>query len=255
MFRKHVKAPKREKKDRIVWRSHEVTRIEAFSDAVFAFAVTLLIVSLEVPKSFDYLWYSMISFFPFSLCFMLIFYVWREQYIFFRRYGLHDSRTISINGVLIFMVLFFVYPLKFLSNALMQGLIAPLFHIHTDPNHMLMMKQDQSSLLMFVYSSGYLGIFSLFSMMYYNALQKKKELNLTDSEIFETKTSLYCHIAMASFGVASIIIASFGSGLPSALSGFIYSFVGVPIVIINKRREKLHRIKYEQFGTVSEESK
>lgn len=33
------------------WRSHEITRVEGFSAAVFGFAVTLLIVSLEVPKT------------------------------------------------------------------------------------------------------------------------------------------------------------------------------------------------------------
>jgi hypothetical protein len=32
------------------WRGTEITRIEGLSDAVFAFAVTLPIVSLEVPK-------------------------------------------------------------------------------------------------------------------------------------------------------------------------------------------------------------
>ncbi len=33
------------------WCSHEISRIEGLSDAVFAFAVTLLVVSLEVPRT------------------------------------------------------------------------------------------------------------------------------------------------------------------------------------------------------------
>ncbi len=33
------------------WRSREISRLEGLSDAVFGFAVTLLIVSLEVPKT------------------------------------------------------------------------------------------------------------------------------------------------------------------------------------------------------------
>jgi hypothetical protein len=35
------------------WRGGEISRIEGFSDAVFAFAVTLLVVSLEVPETFS----------------------------------------------------------------------------------------------------------------------------------------------------------------------------------------------------------
>jgi hypothetical protein len=31
------------------WRSNEISRIEGLSDGVFAFAVTLLVISLEVP--------------------------------------------------------------------------------------------------------------------------------------------------------------------------------------------------------------
>ncbi len=44
------------------WRGREITRSEGLSDAVFAFAVTLLIVSLEVPKTFSDLLVAMRDF-------------------------------------------------------------------------------------------------------------------------------------------------------------------------------------------------
>ncbi len=95
-------------------RGHEILRIEAFSDAVFAFAVTLLIVSLEVPKSFEELMVTMRGFYAFGISFLILMMIWYKQNIFFRRYGLHDVVTIALNCTLIFLVLFYVYPLKFL---------------------------------------------------------------------------------------------------------------------------------------------
>jgi uncharacterized membrane protein len=120
MFRKHINTKKKEWKDRIVWRSHEVTRIEAFSDAVFAFAITLLIVSLEVPKSFDDLERNLTGFIPFGFSFLMLYNFWSAQYVFFRRFGLHDRYTYNLNAALIFMVLYFVYPLKFLFTLVIQ---------------------------------------------------------------------------------------------------------------------------------------
>ena len=74
------------------WRGQEISRIEGLSDAVFAFAITLLVVSLEVPKTFDELAETMHGFGAFLISFMLLFAVWFNQYKFFRRYGLqgHD---------------------------------------------------------------------------------------------------------------------------------------------------------------------
>src|SRR5437588_5648176 len=95
-------------------RGHDVSRIEGFSDAVFGFALTLLIVSLEVPKTSTELLATMRGFGAFVVTFMILTRLWYSQFTFFRRYALEDRVTITLNLVLLFTVLFFVYPLKFL---------------------------------------------------------------------------------------------------------------------------------------------
>src|SRR5260221_7917282 len=96
------------------WRGHEISRIEGFSDAVFGFAVTLLVVSLEVPKTFNELKEAMLGFPAFGICFTLLLLVWRTHVHFFRRYGLQTASASALNAALLFLVLFYVYPLKFL---------------------------------------------------------------------------------------------------------------------------------------------
>jgi uncharacterized membrane protein len=61
-------------------RGREVSRIEGFSDAVFGFALTLLVVSLEVPESFDGLKQILGGFVPFAITFALVCWVWYEHY-------------------------------------------------------------------------------------------------------------------------------------------------------------------------------
>ena len=123
MFRKAIANKLESDKNDFRLRGHEVRRIEAFSDAVFAFAVTLLIVSLEVPKSFEELMVTMRGFFAFGVSFVLLMMIWYEQNIFFRRYGLDDLTTIVLNCTLIFLVLFYVYPLKFLFTLVFSSQI------------------------------------------------------------------------------------------------------------------------------------
>src|SRR5437763_6865454 len=102
------------------WRSHDITRIEGFSDAVFGFAVTLLIVSLEVPRTSTELLETMRGFGAFVITFMMLTRLWYAQFTFFRRYALEDRVTVTLNLVLLFTVLFFVYPLKFLFTAILS---------------------------------------------------------------------------------------------------------------------------------------
>jgi hypothetical protein len=99
-------------------RGREVTRLQGFSDAVFGFALTLLVVSLEVPRSFDQLWHAMLGLPAFAASFAIVLWIWWEHHEFFRRYGLDDGPTVVLNALLLFVVLFYVYPLKFMFTLL-----------------------------------------------------------------------------------------------------------------------------------------
>jgi hypothetical protein len=93
-------------------RGEGMNRIEAVSDVVFGFALTLLVVSLEVPRTYADLLNAMRGFQAFAA----LMAVWARHYYFFRFYGLDDAATIVLNTLLLFVVLFYVYPLKFLCN-------------------------------------------------------------------------------------------------------------------------------------------
>src|SRR5436305_12561064 len=112
-FRPHVPfTPRAEPSFR--WRGREVSRLEGFSDAVFAFAVTLLVVALEVPRTFEGLMDDVREFPAFIASFCMLLTFWNGHYRFFRRYGLENGFTRYITFAILMMVLFSVYPLKFL---------------------------------------------------------------------------------------------------------------------------------------------
>src|SRR5271155_944063 len=114
MIREHLPGDHLQAEANFRWRGGDITRLEGFTDAVFAFAVTLLVVSLEVPRTFTELIAVMKGFVAFAICFAVLVHVWYCHYKFSRRYGLQTVYTIVLNSALIFVVLFYVYPLKFL---------------------------------------------------------------------------------------------------------------------------------------------
>ena len=234
MLRKHVAKKIENNNPTFRFRGHEILRIEAFSDAVFALAVTLLIVSLEVPKSFEELMITMRGFFAFGISFLLLMIIWYEQNVFFRRYGMHDVITIALNCTLIFLVLFYVYPLKFLFTLVFSR------SIYAEGQSPLVMNIEDTPKLMMIYGTGYILIYVLFFFMYVHALRKKDELELTDSEIFDTKSSLYAKLVLIIIGLLSVIVAMILPQNYAGLSGLIYILIGPSFTFFYayRRRQK-----------------
>jgi uncharacterized membrane protein len=90
--------------------------MQAFSDGVFAFAATLLVVSLEVPSSYDELLDALAGFPALALAFAAIVSLWAIHREFFARYPLGDGVSMVVNATLLFVVLIYVYPLKLLAE-------------------------------------------------------------------------------------------------------------------------------------------
>jgi uncharacterized membrane protein len=182
-------------------RRHEISRLEAFSDAAFAFALTLLVVSLEVPKSYDDLIRTMRGFPAFACCFALLVWIWHEHNMFFRRYGLQDAWTTFINAVLLFVVLFYVYPLKFMFDSMFAQLMPGWF-----PG-VQRMSLPQLANASAIYGLGFLVLLTMFALLYLHAYRRREPLGLTPLEVFDVKMYAGHHLVSASAGLLALLVA------------------------------------------------
>lgn len=100
-------------------RGAAATRLEAFVDAAFAFAVTLLVIGgTELPTSLAELRNAMKDIPAFAGSFAVIAQIWWSHYGYSQRYGLEDGRTTFYSLLLVFLVLVYVYPLKLMFTSL-----------------------------------------------------------------------------------------------------------------------------------------
>ncbi len=196
------------------WRGGEISRLEALTDAVFAIAMTLLIVSVQVPASFDELFALFRQLPAFAVCFALFMLLWYYHFQFHRRFGLENLYTIFLNLCFLFLILAYVYPTKFLFTMLADRFLY---------DERVAFDLDQPKKLMLFYSSGVVGIFLLFTLMYFHAYERRGELGLNDVEVHLTRTTIREHLIHTGVGVASLLFVLLGS---PGLAGLIYVLVG-----------------------------
>jgi len=226
------------------WRSHEISRIEGLSDGVFAFAVTLLVVSLEVPRTFAELMQTMRGFGAFAISFTLLFIVWFNQYKFFRRYGLQDNITIVLNGILLFVVLFYVYPLKFVFTLMLNMFAGGEGQLRL-PNgtiERMVENTDQVAVLMIIFGAGYIAVFGVFAVLYWHAYRRRSLLGLNELEVFDTREDIQESALNVGIGTVSIALALVGGGRFAGLAGMTYMLCPIVLTVHGMMMGKRRRI-------------
>jgi hypothetical protein len=210
-------------------RRHEANRLEAFSDAVFGFALTLLVVSLEVPRDFAALGNLVRGFLPFALMFAMICWIWYEHQKFFQRFGFQDAWVVAVNCFLLFVVLFYVYPLKFLTVGLVGG---PMGMDRRELPDMM----GHGNEVMLLYSGGVIAIFLALWLLHLHAWRRRGTLDLSAADTVSLRYALAGHAATMALGLASLTIAAVGrwrgSEIAGMYAGILYGLMG-PIHGIN----------------------
>ncbi len=94
-------------------RGMQMTRLETFIDAAFAFAITMLVIAAQqIPDDIATLLaaFRHVPTFLFSIFVIGIF--WRGHWLWSRRYGLEDGTSILISWAMLVTILIYIYPLK-----------------------------------------------------------------------------------------------------------------------------------------------
>lgn len=118
---------------------HPNARLEAFCDAVFAIALTLLIIDIKVPASEELgttreVWLALKhlgpSIFAFVLSFAVILITWVNHHRFFRLVDKSSAAFVYANGFLLLTVVFMPFPTALVGEYLLTDHAAPAVVIY-----------------------------------------------------------------------------------------------------------------------------
>lgn len=100
-------------------------RVEAFSDGVFAFAITLLVVTIALPSDYRHLAHDLERRWPslaaYVVSFAVIGIMWLNHHSVFSHFGRVDRALVYLNLTLLMTIAFLPFPTGVLGQALARG--------------------------------------------------------------------------------------------------------------------------------------
>lgn len=164
-------------------RGLEVTRLDTFVDAAFAFVLTLLVISFdEIPETFPEMLEAAKRIPGFAASFAVLMMFWLQHRRWSRRYGLENFATILQSLTLIFVVLVYVYPLRMIF----EGMFANLSGNWLPTSYQIETYNELRMIFVF-YSVGFLAMSLLVSQLYRTAQQSANLLALNQVELRKTR--------------------------------------------------------------------
>lgn len=248
MAKKFFVEPDEVSKDGFRYRGLTSSRLENLTDAVFGFSITLLVISSQVPTTYIELQASMYSFIGFIFCTMLLLGLWNNHSNFFLHYGLKDKTTKVLNALFIFMLLFYIYPLKYLFSYIGTAIYATIKRNMGDESEALQLAWNNLAAadlnvtqwkdLIIRFGLGLFFIYLILMFMHINANKKADELNLSAKERYITKTFIHEYFLLMLICVLSIAIVLLFGGVASGYAGMAYMLTPILIPLYHRYRKR-----------------
>ncbi|HEY6545306.1 MAG TPA: TMEM175 family protein [Dokdonella sp.] len=227
-------------------RGREVTRLETFVDAAFAFSLTLLVIVFDdLPDSVAELRMALRQVPTFAFCFVILAMFWAAHNRWSRRFGLDDARSTLLSLGFVFVVMIYVYPLRMVASGAMAFFTrgwAPAGYL-LDPAHPML---DLQTMFM-VYAVGFGTLSVLLWRLNAHALRQADRLGLDALERHETGNEIGVHVILASSALASlagslVMLVLYPPGrVPgwiASLPVWVYALIGPTIGLYMRRRAR-----------------
>lgn len=210
-------------------RGENMTRIETFVDAAFAFAFTMLVISIdEIPDSVPELLSLSQDIPAFLISATIIGSIWVAHTLWSRTFGLQDRFTLYLSLGLVMLVLTFVYPIKLM----VQLSISYLSGGALQQNLQIMELGDVVNLMVY-FGLGLMALSMILIALYQNSLRQREQLVLSEYEV------AFCQVASLTWFVvaATALVSSVAAPLLGELiqwSGLVYLSLMVTIPLARR---------------------
>ena len=222
-------------------RGGQPTRVDAFVDAAFAFAVTLLVIAIgRVPTSVTELVQAMRGVPAFAASFFVIGRLWQAHRNWSRHYGIEDVVATRLSLALVFMVLVYVYPLRMVAELTLAGLSNGV--LAETPIEIKTVTELRT--LYLVFGIGYMLTALIFLALHRHAMALADTIGLSPSERIRTRTLCRRWEAVITIAIASMLLGLFlpmgkGESVPlDSAPGMIYIFVYVAFRLLAQRERR-----------------
>jgi uncharacterized membrane protein len=216
-------------------RQQQATRLETFVDAAFAFALTMLVVSVDaIPQTYDQLVDAMKRVPAFAASFAIMVMFWHGHYRWSRRFGVEDTGSVVLSLLLVFLVLVFLYPLRLMMSGALSAMTGGWLRWEFQVT-----QSQHAQTFAVLYGLAFALMAGVLLLL--NARVRRRELMppLNDAERSIARVEMEVWGILAGFGATSALLAA---ALPARflpLAVWLYAALAIVMPLMSRRWRRI----------------